>query len=220
MQSNSAARTEINKANAQFSTGPNTAAGKAASALNAVKTGLTGRTVLLPSEDAAAYEQHVARYAAEFQPSGLRETELVQSLADTSWRLQRIPGLEAAIYARGRMEFASLVAFQPAEHRAAFLDLETHLRYEKQLRNLQIQEGRLARRYEKEMKELRQLQVERLAAAKAEALKVTAAKAEALKVTAAKAEGAKTPQPAAGFVFATAPVLTPAPQPSSTSHQN
>jgi hypothetical protein len=157
----------------------------AASPAAAIRTGLTGRAILLPSEDAAAYETHVARYAAEFQPSGLRETELVQSLADTSWRLQRIPCLEAAIYARGRMEFASTVSAQAAEHRPALLDLETHLRYEKPLRNLQIQEGRLSRRYDKEMKELRQLQADRKAAA-------------------AKAESNKTaPARPAGFVFST-----------------
>jgi hypothetical protein len=39
--------------NAQLSTGPRSAEGKAVS-MNAVKTGLTGRTVLLPSDDAEA----------------------------------------------------------------------------------------------------------------------------------------------------------------------
>ena len=44
-----------NQANSQLSTGPKTPEGKATSSLNAVKTGLTGRTVLLPGDDAAAY---------------------------------------------------------------------------------------------------------------------------------------------------------------------
>src|SRR4051794_40029450 len=39
-----------NRANAHLSTGPRTPEGKAKSCLNAVKTGLTGRTVLLPAE--------------------------------------------------------------------------------------------------------------------------------------------------------------------------
>jgi hypothetical protein len=195
-----ASRAQINRANAQFSTGPVTNAGKAVSALNAVKTGLTGRTVLLPGEDAAAYEVHIAQYAAEFQPSGLRETELVQSLADTSWRLQRIPGLEAAIYTRGRMEFASVVADRPAAQHAALLDLETHLRYEKTLRNLQIQESRLARRYEKEMKELRELQADRKTA-EAEKAKAAASKSAAVKPVVDTAP-APVPQPG-GFVFST-----------------
>jgi hypothetical protein len=42
-------RLAANRANAQLSTGPTTPEGKARSSRNAVKTGLTGRTVLLPS---------------------------------------------------------------------------------------------------------------------------------------------------------------------------
>jgi hypothetical protein len=55
-------RLAANRANAQRSTGPRTKTGKAKSALNAVKTGLTGRTVLLPTADVAAYQAHVKRF--------------------------------------------------------------------------------------------------------------------------------------------------------------
>jgi len=49
-------RLAANRANAQLSTGPRTEEGKAVSSLNAVKTGLCGRIVLVPSEeDVAAY---------------------------------------------------------------------------------------------------------------------------------------------------------------------
>lgn len=41
------------------------------------------------------------------------------------------------------------------------IELQTFLTYEKQLRNLQLQEARLARRREKETAELRKLQQER-----------------------------------------------------------
>jgi hypothetical protein len=47
-------RAAVNKENAQHSTGPRTRAGKLRSSLNALTHGLTGRTVLLPSEDPAA----------------------------------------------------------------------------------------------------------------------------------------------------------------------
>ena len=77
---------EINRLNAQLSTGPRTPFGKAKSSLNAVKTGLTGRTVLLHDDDAEAYRTHLAAYEKEYKPVGLRESELVQSLADTQWR--------------------------------------------------------------------------------------------------------------------------------------
>jgi hypothetical protein len=149
----SPARLAANRANAQLSTGPTSPEGRAKSSLNAVKTALTGRTVLLPADDADAYEQHLRDYDKEFKPMTPRECALVQSLADTAWRLDRIPGLEMAIYAQGRIQFA--------DHEPDLIDLQTFLAYEKQLRNLQLQEARLHRRREKDMAELRQMQQER-----------------------------------------------------------
>ena len=156
-------RAAINRANAEHSTGPRSEAGKAVASLNAVKTGLTGRIVLLPSDDSAAYAAHIAEYESEYKPAALRERELVQSLADTSWRLKRIPGLELAIYARGRAEFAETFQHDDPALVASKIELETYLKYEKQLKNLQLQEARLTRRYEKESAELRSLQKERRA---------------------------------------------------------
>ena len=42
-------RAAVNKANAQKSTGPRTAAGKQRSSLNALRHGLTGQTIVLPT---------------------------------------------------------------------------------------------------------------------------------------------------------------------------
>lgn len=150
-----------NRANSELSTGPRTPEGKAKSCLNAVKTGLTGRTVLLPAEDAARYEQHVCDFFAELQPAGPRETELVRSLADTSWRVARIPALEMAIFAHGRIQFADQFADREPALQSCLIEMHTFLHYEKQLRNLQIQEGRLRRQREKDSAELRQLQQDR-----------------------------------------------------------
>ncbi len=85
------AQIAANRLNSQLSTGPTSPTGKATSSLNAVKTGLTGRTVLLSSEDAAAYSAHVVRFEAQWQPATDPERSLVQALADTEWRLLRIP---------------------------------------------------------------------------------------------------------------------------------
>lgn len=65
-------------------TGPKTSEGKAKSCLNAVKTGLTGRTVLLASDDADRYQQHVSDFFDELHPVGPRECALVQSVADST----------------------------------------------------------------------------------------------------------------------------------------
>jgi hypothetical protein len=157
----SAARLAANRANAQFSSGPRSPEGKAVSSLNAVKTGLTGRTVVLPSDDAAAYQRHILAYEQELKPVGAQESDLVQSVANGTWRLQRIACLELNLFAKGHLEFAGLFAESDPSLRAALIELHTYQTYEKQFRNLQIQEARLARRREKEIAELRQLQRDR-----------------------------------------------------------
>lgn len=147
------AQLAANRANAQLSTGPKTAEGKQVSSHNALRTGLTGRTVLLPAEDADRYEKHIEHYRKLWRPAGEHELNLVQALADTWWRLLRIPALEAALYARGRNQFADL---DPN-----LIDLETWLAYEKQFRNLALQEHRLHRYAAKLTTELEEVQKKR-----------------------------------------------------------
>ncbi len=159
----SPAQLRANRANAQLSSGPATLDGKTTSSLNAVKTALTGRTVLLHSDDAAEYQRHLAAYEKELSPVGQRESDLVQSIADTVWRLGRIPGLELAIYAQGRVQFADEFKDHDAALRPGLIELKTFMTYEKQLRNLHLQESHLSRRREKEIAEIRELQQARSA---------------------------------------------------------
>jgi len=154
-----------NRANSQLSTGPTSEAGKAKSSLNAVKTGLTGRTVLLPTDDAAAYEQHIQRFFDTHKPGSDAERTLVQSLADTEWRLLRIPSLEAGIYALGRLEFAELFPEQEPAVRQQLIQAKVFLAYQRQLNNLSIQEGRLRKQREKDELRLKELKASRIKAA-------------------------------------------------------
>jgi len=156
-----AAQIAANQKNAQLSTGPVSESGKAKSSLNAVKSGLTGRTVLLPSEDAALYQAHVSEFVKHYSPMGDDECKLVQSLADTEWRLLRIPSLEMGIYAVGRLEFAGLFPDQDEAVRKHLIEAQVFLAYQRQLNNLSIQESRLRRQREKDTAVLRELQEKR-----------------------------------------------------------
>lgn len=157
----SEAQLAANQANAQLSTGPRTEAGKVKASLNAVTSGLTGHTVLLHSEDADAYQNHLLAYQELYQPLGPIESVLVQSIADTSWRLLGIPGLEMALFAKGQIEFSDLFEDYDPAHRLHLIDAHTFTVYAKQIRNLQLQESRLLRRQDKETAELKRLQAER-----------------------------------------------------------
>ncbi|MDQ2712867.1 MAG: hypothetical protein M3Y24_11690 [Acidobacteriota bacterium] len=128
-----------NRANAQSSTGPTSPEGKAKVSHNALKTGLTGRTVLLPSDDVAAYQAQVARLFRQFAPQTDVEQRLTQSLTDTQWRLDRIPALEAGIYAIGRRELAGHFTDEADDSvRQAMIEAQILLTYRRDLNSLSI----------------------------------------------------------------------------------
>jgi hypothetical protein len=135
--------------------------GKAKVSRNALKTGLTGHTVLLPNEDAELYAKHVEGFRKTHAPVGHEETELVQAIADSAWRLARIPSLEAGIYALGRVKLANLFPELDPSVRAQLIEAEIFLTYQRQLNNLSIQEGRLRRQREKDEAKLKELQSKR-----------------------------------------------------------
>ncbi|MBV9308576.1 MAG: hypothetical protein JOZ45_20690 [Acidobacteriaceae bacterium] len=158
-------RLATNRANAQLSTGPTSETGKAKSSLNAVKTGLCGRTlVFADAEEAQAYREHVERLFEHWAPIGVAEHTLVQALADTYWRLESIPGLESGTYARGRSRYAELYGEEPDPTvRRVLLDAHIEDVEAKTFRNLRLHERRLQRQLEKDKAELHQLQQKRSA---------------------------------------------------------
>ncbi len=93
-------RIRANRANAQHSTGPRTAAGKRRSAMNALTHGLTASSPVTHSEDPAAFQAHSRQLNDEFQPKTASESLLVKEIAETTWRLRRIPLLEAGLLDR------------------------------------------------------------------------------------------------------------------------
>ena len=114
-RSPAADRPAINRANSQHSTGPRTEAGKQRSSLNALRHGLTAASPVLPSEDPAAHADHRRRFFDEYKPATPTESQLVQELADTSWRLNRIPLMEADVLARAAAPVPAGSGMPPSE---------------------------------------------------------------------------------------------------------
>lgn len=76
--------------------------------------------------------------------------------------MDRIPNLETGLFALGRMRYADLFEHESNEQlRAMLLDAHILMTDAKHFKNLHLQESRLRRQYEKDLKELRQLQAER-----------------------------------------------------------
>jgi hypothetical protein len=95
------AQLEANRANALLSTGPRSEEGRERSSLNAMKHGLTGRTVVLPKEDKEEYRAFCKRMIDSLHPATPVEEELAQSIADQYWRLRRVRAIEEGMNERG-----------------------------------------------------------------------------------------------------------------------
>ena len=81
-----AAQIEANRRNAQMSTGPKTAAGKARASLNAMKHGPRAKAAapVLPQEDARSWTRRSASWVEDLQPVGDPERDLVARAAKLS----------------------------------------------------------------------------------------------------------------------------------------
>ena len=147
-----------NRNNAQKSTGPKTPEGKIRSSLNATRHGLCGRTVVLPSEEMSTYLAFRERWFSELSPQGIFEEELLQTVVDCKWRLNRVVTSEEGIHARG---FQRLVDIVDTGHPAVDEAISAGLTAEQSARTLDSlsrHESRIMRHFFAAMHELEQLQ--------------------------------------------------------------
>jgi len=135
-------RAAINRANSKHSTGPRTEEGKARSSQNATKHGLCAKAILLTSDDPTAFQRRLDSFLNEYQPQGPTEQQLVRTLANNSWHLDRVNRLEEALFT----------------HADENLTLDSQMR---SLTSLSTHRHRLTRAFESTLKQLRQLQKER-----------------------------------------------------------
>jgi hypothetical protein len=139
-----------NRRNSRHSTGPRTDSGKQRSSINALRHGLTAASAVLPSEDRAAYDAHRRGFFDEYRPTTPTETQLVQELADTSWRLNRIPLIEADVLNRA--------ANPPTDQAVIDFDIVDAHRL---LATLGLHSHRLSRQFQKSLDTLREIQADR-----------------------------------------------------------
>src|SRR4051812_29307067 len=96
-----AAQIEANRSNAQMSTCPRSAAGKAKASLNAMKHGRRAKVAVpvLPQEDPAELDEKIRRWVEDLQPCGDHERDLVVRAAKLSWAIDRDERCETAALA-------------------------------------------------------------------------------------------------------------------------
>ena len=95
---------EANRRNAQKSTGPTSVTGKAASSMNALKSGIHAKSLILPSEKLADLEQLIDEYYASHNPATPEARSLVDDLIYGEWLKRRLRAAETQIWAYDHQE--------------------------------------------------------------------------------------------------------------------
>jgi hypothetical protein len=85
---------EANRRNAQKSTGPTSVTGKARSSMNALKTGIHAKSLVLPSENIAELEELVEDSYRSFNPTTPEARSLVDDFIFCEWNLRRLRAAE------------------------------------------------------------------------------------------------------------------------------
>ena len=152
--------------------GPRTEAGIARSKMNALRHGLSGRIVVLPSEDMNQFLKFSQEFVDSLYPATPLESELAQSVADGYWRLKRFRTVEEGMLAMGHYEKEGDFDAATEEVHSAFTAARAFRANSQAFVNLSIYEQRIQRGIEKSMKQLREVQTERKELRKAEMAEV------------------------------------------------
>src|SRR4051812_21850027 len=146
------------------STGPRTPEGKRRSSLNALRHGLTGRVVVLPTEDLAAYKAFSKELQTSLDPQTPVERQFAQTYIDTQWRLNRIRSIEEGMFALGHFEAAGDIDVDHPEIHSTLTAARKFREDSQAFANLSLYEQRLQRTLKESFRQLNELQVARKAA--------------------------------------------------------
>jgi hypothetical protein len=155
---------EANRANAEHSTGPATAAGKATTRFNALRHGLTSQVACMSWEDREAFNEFCASMVMEYKPEGVIETQLAQAVAEDNWRINRARAIEHNIFALGHSTAAPNVEGDNPQIEAALSQAQTFVDQGKAFALITLYEQRINRNLKANLERLREAQAERRAA--------------------------------------------------------
>jgi len=130
-------RTITNRANAQHSTGPRTAAGKLASSRNSLKHGLSNATLIIPGEDPAALQALRDLFIKDLQPANETESLVVEQMAHSWWLTQRALRFQDDCFSEdgvNQQQLTLFLRYQTTHERAFYKAVDTLRRLQKERR--------------------------------------------------------------------------------------
>jgi hypothetical protein len=147
---------EANRRNAQKSTGPTSVTGKAASSMNALKTGIHAKSLVLPTEDVAELEELIDDCYQSLRPTTPEARCLVDEFIYCEWSLRRLRAAETESW-----KYQDHTAFQGPEKYPLGYSVTVH---SNTFSRLQYRMDATRRARERALQSLKQLQVEAVAA--------------------------------------------------------
>src|SRR5580658_9856290 len=145
MSKPSHAQADASRNNGRHGHGPNTARGKERSSQNALRHGLTGRIVVLPTEDMEVYKSFSKELVDSLKPESPMECQFAQTVADTQWRLNRARTYEDGMLALGHFEKAGDFNAENPQIHSALTAAKVFRERSKDFVNLSLYEQRLTR---------------------------------------------------------------------------
>ena len=143
---------QANRLNSQKSTGPRTPNGKAASSMNALRSGIDAKSQIIRGEKAPNLETLKSEYYQRFHPTTPEQRMLVDTLVDCEWLLRRFRTVEAQIW-----EEAADAIFEPDDD---YILGQAFCRNQRELERLQRRINSTHRTYRNSLEDLQRLQAE------------------------------------------------------------
>jgi len=193
---------EANRRNAQKSTGPASVTGKAASSMNALKTGIHAKSLVLPTEDQAELNELVEDSYRSFHPTTPEARSLVDEFIYCEWSLRRLRAAETESWLHQDLDAFHGPTKYPLGYSATI--------HSNTFSRLQYRMDATRRARERALQSLKQLQVEAAAAPAPDPLPEPSEPATPPSLT----HSPQTTWPVIGFVLPT-PFPTPSPSPQT-----
>ena len=155
-------KTEANHWNVKKSTGPHTASGKNKSGLTGIRHGLTGHLDIMPDDLREAHDAFIARIVLSLQPAHALENQLAHSVAESYWRMNRIPVIENMMLAEAdHVRFEHNQDKEYSDSQRALSSVLAFIEDPARFGLLTLYEMRLHCKAHAELNQLREIQAER-----------------------------------------------------------